>query len=85
MRYAFFGNDGRVAQACNDDTVVEIPQGAVELTEDQFAQRFDLRIEVGRLIVDPLVYPVHDVIDARWVCIKLERERRAARRRCERT
>jgi hypothetical protein len=45
--------DGRCESAGNDDTIAELPSGAVELTEEQFADRFNLKLVDGRLINSP--------------------------------
>lgn len=37
MKYATFNPDGSIAQACNDDTVAELPGGALSMTGEQFA------------------------------------------------
>lgn len=55
MKYAFFNTEGRVDSAHNDDTVTELPSGAVELSEAQFAERFDLLLAGGRLTVSPFI------------------------------
>ena len=57
MKYAFFNEQGRVETAFNDDTVDAIPQGAVELTEEQWWKRFDLRLSNGELVNDPAPVP----------------------------
>ena len=54
MIYAYFDEHGRVTEAFNDATVAELPDGAVELTAEQFADRFDLRLVDGALAADPL-------------------------------
>lgn len=78
MRYAFFNAEGRVDTAHNDDTVAELPEGAVELTEEQFEGRFDLRLVGGALVVEPFVQPP-EILKARaWESIKAERDRRKA-------
>lgn len=43
MRYAFIDDEGRVLSAHNDDTVDELPDGAVLIDESQFEDRFNLR------------------------------------------
>ena len=55
MRYAFFNDGGRVESAHNDDTVVELPEGAIELTEEQFSDRFNLKLSKKKLTVSPVV------------------------------
>ncbi|HEU4708296.1 MAG TPA: hypothetical protein VFS17_03195 [Methylophilaceae bacterium] len=55
MRYAFFNAQGRVEIACNDDTIDQLPAGAVELTQEQWNDRFNLRLQDGELINDPIV------------------------------
>jgi len=57
MRYAFFNPEGRVESAHNDATVTKAPQGAVELTEEQFADRFNLKLEGGRVLSAPVEVP----------------------------
>ncbi|MCG9080362.1 DUF4376 domain-containing protein [Laribacter hongkongensis] len=54
MLYAFFGDDGRIVSAHNDATVAMLPAGAIELTEEQWKHRFDMRLADGELINDPL-------------------------------
>lgn len=36
MKYATFNPNGTIAVACNDDTVTELPSGALELSDAQF-------------------------------------------------
>lgn len=55
MRYGIFGVDGRIEQAVNDDTVIELPSGAIELTEAQWLGRFDLLLLDGALTQSPHV------------------------------
>lgn len=55
MRYGIFGNDGRIESAHNDDTVTQLPGGAVELSETQWDNRFDLLLTSDGLINDPMV------------------------------
>lgn len=43
MRYVFIDDEGRVLSAHNDDTVTELPIGAVLIDEAQFEDRFSLR------------------------------------------
>lgn len=54
MRFAFFNEFGRVATAINDETVSELPEGAKELSQNQWEIRFDLLLEDNDLIVSPL-------------------------------
>lgn len=37
MKYAVFNVDGSIARACNDATVTELPDGALSMTDEQFA------------------------------------------------
>lgn len=76
MKYAFFNAEGRVESAHNDDTVTELPDGAVELTEEQWFRRFDLRLANGKLVDDPVVEPLDAVIGRAWQKIKSERDHR---------
>lgn len=57
MKYAYFDKEGRVETAANDDTIRACPQGAVELSEEQFANRFDLSLVDGVLVIDPYILP----------------------------
>lgn len=76
MRYAFFGSDGRIETSHNDDTVVQIPVGAIELNEAQWASRFDLLLVDGLITVDPVVPPIQAIIEKMSRSIKSERDRR---------
>ena len=54
MRYGFFDANGRIVSANNDDTVSELPNGAVALTDDQWDNRFALKLQSGQLVsIDP--------------------------------
>lgn len=53
MRYVFFDENGRVSQAINDETVNELPQYAIQVSETQFQSRFDLLLVDGVLTVSP--------------------------------
>lgn len=57
MKYAFFGVDGRVESAHDDDTVAALPAGAVELSAAQFLNRFDYEIVENALVLNPIVPP----------------------------
>ena len=37
MKYALLSENGAILQACNDSTISELPEGAVTLTDEQFA------------------------------------------------
>lgn len=74
MRFCFFGDNGRIDSAHNDDTVVELPEGAVELSDDQWDIRFDLRLQNGVLVVDPIVVPVEQLKESAWIRIKAKRD-----------
>lgn len=54
MRYVYFDNTGRVDLAINDDTVSVLPEGAVELTPEQFNDRFNYQLVNGELVYAPL-------------------------------
>ena len=75
MKFAFFDGAGRVDTACNDDTVDTAPDGAIVLTGEEWVQRFDLRLEGGLLIHDPMVVPVEKVWETAWEKIKAKRDR----------
>lgn len=61
MLYGYFGEDGRIIQAVNDLTIIEVPAGAVELTEEQWHQRFNLRLDNDLLVLDPIELPEQDI------------------------
>lgn len=62
MKYAFFDANGRVESAHNDDTVNSLPNDAVELTEEQWYSRFDLKLVAGKLTIDPIPVQVKNSI-----------------------
>lgn len=76
MRFAFFGNNGRVEVAVNDSTQLDLPAGAIELTEQQWEDRFNLSLENGALIYNPIARPVADIKAAKIA--QLEKNYRAA-------
>lgn len=51
MKYAFFNDDGSVRSAHNDQTIDEVPSGAVSLSEEQWENRCNLRLVDGELFV----------------------------------
>ena len=53
MLYVKFGPDGRVTDAGNDSTLTELPEGAFEVSGEQFAARFDLLRQNDSVIVSP--------------------------------
>jgi len=53
MKYAIFNVDGTIAQACNDHTVAELPEGAMELTDEQFANWPAYRLVDGVITFSP--------------------------------
>ena len=57
MKYALINADGTIAQACNDDTVSELPVGAIELTSDQFANWPAYRLVNGAITFLPPAPP----------------------------
>lgn len=57
MRFAFYDENGRVISAFNDETVIELPTGAVELTEEQFDNRFNYQLIDGVLTFVPPQQP----------------------------
>lgn len=51
MKYGFFDPEtGKISTACNDDAVIVLPNGAIALTDEQFSNRFSLRLQGGLLI-----------------------------------
>lgn len=54
MRYAFFNEDGRLETAHNDSTIDSLPDGAVELSEFEWENRFELLLKGDELITKPL-------------------------------
>lgn len=57
MKYAYFDKNGRVETSANDGTISSIPLGAIELSEEQFNNRFNLRLVEDELIDDPIEPP----------------------------
>lgn len=55
MKYALFNSDGTIVQACNDHTVAELPEGARELTDEQFANWPAYRLVNGVIVYSPPV------------------------------
>jgi hypothetical protein len=74
MKYAFFNTDGRVVTAHNDDTVTNLPDGAVELSDDQWKKRFEFRLQGGTLTYDPLSIPSSKIKALKWDAIKAKRD-----------
>ena len=61
MKYGFFDPEtGRISTACNDDTAIVLPNGATALTDNQFNNRFGLRLQGGLLIADEEVVQATD-------------------------
>ena len=54
MKFAYFNNEGRVETAINDQTISQIPEGAFELNDEQFANRFDLLVVENQLTISPI-------------------------------
>lgn len=63
MKFAFFGSDGRCETAVNDATVVKIPKGAFELSDEQWEVRFDLLLAGGKITTSPIAMSVEDRAD----------------------
>lgn len=61
MKFAFFNDQGRVETAHNDDTVSELPPGAVELSDDQWATRLDLLLVGEELTTSPVTPTKEDL------------------------
>lgn len=53
MLYGYPDATGAIEQVCNDDTVDALPAGAIELTQEQAANRWDWRLVKGELIHSP--------------------------------
>lgn len=53
MKYATFNDDGRVACAYNDETVMVVPSGAYSLTQEQWDQRTALVLVDGDVAICP--------------------------------
>jgi len=60
MKFAFFDGNGRVAESHNDATVTQLPVGAIELTDEQWDDRFNLRLSGDSLTHDPSPFIVND-------------------------
>lgn len=56
MIYGFPDETGRLWAVHNDSAVAELPDGAVEITDEQFNNRFDYVVEGGEVVYSPL-YP----------------------------
>lgn len=57
MKFAYFNQSGRAETAHNDDTIIILPAGAVELTDAQFLKRFDYELVDNALVLNPIVPP----------------------------
>lgn len=57
MKFAYFNQQGRAETAHNDDTIIILPAGAVELTDAQFLNRFDYELVDNTLMLNPIVPP----------------------------
>ncbi|HSH71531.1 MAG TPA: hypothetical protein VK974_00615 [Methylophilaceae bacterium] len=77
MRIAIFNDQGRVDTAINDSTLTALPEGAVELSEEQWNDRFNLLLVDGELTTVQFVLsePLEDVIARRLSTINRECER----------
>lgn len=54
MKYAFFDESGRIVSAHDDATVSSVPKGAEGLTDEQWADRCNLRLIEGEIkVVEP--------------------------------
>lgn len=53
MLYAYVDASGRIESAYNDSTVEALPAGAYPLTDAQFEDRFNLRLDGAEFISDP--------------------------------
>ncbi len=82
MRYAFFGETGRVVFAANDHTIKPLPEGATELSAAQWDARFDLRLDAGVIVHDPLPPTVVSLDDVKAAALSaIDAEAGAARAR----
>lgn len=73
MRFAFFDASGRVDTAHNDDTISDLPEGAVALSDAQWENRFNLRLSGAILVIDPIEPALEDLRAAKNVEINVAR------------
>lgn len=76
MKFAFFDETGRVREAHNDDTKEGLPDGAVELTDEQWEARWDLVLTGGTVSVSAQTPALSALREA--AAARLSRETRAA-------
>ncbi len=72
MKFVYFGDDGKVVSAHNDDTVSEIPKGATGVSDEQWGDRWNLQLAKGKIIVTPAEVAVEDLA----ATVRRERARR---------
>lgn len=53
MIYVILNEDGTIKTSHNDDTVIKLPAGAVEITEDQWMDRLKFRRVNGAWVEIP--------------------------------
>lgn len=76
MRYAFFDAHGKIVESHDDQTITDIPEGAIELDDEQWSARFDLRVMGKALVIDRSPVPVARLKNEVWNRIQAERDRR---------
>lgn len=53
MKFLFFDKNGRVAASHNDETIYQLPDGAIQVDDEQWSKRFDLKLLNGKLTIEP--------------------------------
>lgn len=53
MRFVHFNTEGRVEQAVNDETLEALPENVFAVTDEQWVNRFDLKLVDGEILNDP--------------------------------
>ena len=77
MRFIFVGSDGRVTEAHNDETVMELPEGAHEVTDEQWANRFNLLYDGRQLLHVEAAVPSTPIEEIRRVALLRIKAQRA--------
>jgi hypothetical protein len=78
MRYAIIDQQGRIVEAHNNDTLSELPEGAILLSDEQWPDRFNLRWSGSQWVLDPLPEPEPDITAIREAMIVTRFQARAA-------
>lgn len=74
MRYAFIDEEGRVVSAHNDETIHQLPEGSIEINDEQFDSRLNLRWDGASWVFDPIIRPVAEIRESVWGRIKIKRD-----------